>query len=174
MSTSLLELIANLPEAAASASCFDRIQRFLMEDECGGTKNHSALALGQHNLKSKSAHALAVYKQQPLDLQYIPPLKLRDIPHLRQEPLDSARASPLSQTANIVTVTGADFATNYGQAPILKDIDFNCWAGSLSAIIGPTGSGKTMLLQGLLGENVLLKGSVLSKLGDTAYCSQDA
>ena len=173
MSTPLLDLIANIPEAAAAASCFDRIQLFLMEEECDGTENHSSLALGQHNLKTTTADALPVHKQQLLNLQYIPPLELRDIPHLEWDSLHSVRYSLSSQIEDVVTVTGADFAANHGQAPILKDIDLNCWAGSLSAIIGPTGSGKTTLLQGLLGENVLLKGSVLSKLGDIAYCSQE-
>ncbi|KZV74003.1 ABC transporter [Peniophora sp. CONT] len=52
-------------------------------------------------------------------------------------------------------------------------IDLKIPRGSLVAIVGPVGSGKTSLLQGLIGEMRLTSGSVTFG-GDLAYCSQSA
>lgn len=175
MSTPLLDLISSIPQAAAAVSCFDRVQSFLLEDECGGSGTQLLLALEREDLKKSTADGPPSDKHQlrRLDLQRIPSLELRNIPHLMPGSVHLVRPSPVFPIESVVTVTGADFAVTHGQSPVLKDIDFNCWLGSLSSIIGPIGSGKTMLLQSLLGENVLLKGSMLLKQGDTAYCSQE-
>lgn len=175
MSTPLLDLISSIPQAAAAVSCFDRVQSFLLEDERDGFGTQSFLALEGEDLNRSTADETPSHQHQfqRLDLQEVPSLELQNIPHVMPGPMHLVRSSPPFPIESVVAVTGADFAVSRGQLPVLKDIDFNCWLGSLSAIIGPIGSGKTVLLQSLLGESVLLKGSVLLKLGDTAYCSQE-
>ena len=55
----------------------------------------------------------------------------------------------------------------------LKQIDFNVPRGQLIAIVGAVGSGKTSLLQGLVGDMRKTEGSVRFG-GSLAYCSQIA
>lgn len=53
----------------------------------------------------------------------------------------------------------------------LKDISFAVPSGSLTAIVGPVGCGKSSLLNGCLGELILTKGKV-RRVGTVAYCDQ--
>ncbi|BEI91781.1 uncharacterized protein CcaverHIS019_0406010 [Cutaneotrichosporon cavernicola] len=53
----------------------------------------------------------------------------------------------------------------------LKDINLSIPSGSLTAIVGPIGSGKSSLLQGLMGEMRRTSGSVKFQ-GTTALCAQ--
>jgi len=55
----------------------------------------------------------------------------------------------------------------------LKQIDFKVPRGQLVAIVGAVGSGKTSLLQGLIGDMRKTEGSVRFG-GSLAYCSQSA
>ena len=55
----------------------------------------------------------------------------------------------------------------------LRDVDITVPRGSLVAIVGPVGSGKTSLLQGLIGEMRRTAGSVKFG-GSIAYCGQSA
>ena len=53
----------------------------------------------------------------------------------------------------------------------VKDVDLSIPRGSLTAIVGPIGSGKSSLLQGLMGEMRRTEGKV-SFSGPTALCAQ--
>ncbi|KZT29601.1 ABC protein [Neolentinus lepideus HHB14362 ss-1] len=55
----------------------------------------------------------------------------------------------------------------------VKDVDMSIERGSLVAIVGPVGSGKSSLLQGLIGEMRMVKGDVTFG-GRVAYCPQTA
>ncbi|GMK55176.1 hypothetical protein CspeluHIS016_0202320 [Cutaneotrichosporon spelunceum] len=58
-----------------------------------------------------------------------------------------------------------------GEVFQLKDINLSIPAGSLTAIVGPIGSGKSSLLQGLMGEMRRTAGSVKFQ-GTTSLCAQ--
>ena len=51
-------------------------------------------------------------------------------------------------------------------------IDFSIPVGSLTAVVGPVGSGKTSLISAVLGEMEKLKGRVLLKVHAMNYTSQ--
>ncbi|TFK49597.1 ABC protein [Heliocybe sulcata] len=69
---------------------------------------------------------------------------------------------------------GAGEEKKEGGAPFeVKDVDMNVERGSLVAIVGPVGSGKSSLLQGLIGEMRKVKGDVTFG-GRVAYCPQTA
>ncbi|KAJ1419431.1 P-loop containing nucleoside triphosphate hydrolase protein [Ochromonadaceae sp. CCMP2298] len=53
----------------------------------------------------------------------------------------------------------------------LRDLSFSIKKGELVAVVGSVGSGKSSLLNGLLGEMLLQKGSVAVQ-GSIAYCDQ--
>ncbi|KAF9090938.1 hypothetical protein BGX29_011220, partial [Mortierella sp. GBA35] len=59
------------------------------------------------------------------------------------------------------------------RAPTLTNIDFRLRAGSLTAIVGRIGSGKSSLLSALIGDMYRYKGSVQVQ-GSIAYVSQQA
>jgi ABC-type transport system involved in cytochrome bd biosynthesis fused ATPase/permease subunit len=55
----------------------------------------------------------------------------------------------------------------------VRDVNMSVPKGQLVAIIGPLGSGKTSLLQGLIGEMRKTQGSIVFG-GSVGYCSQSA
>jgi ABC-type transport system involved in cytochrome bd biosynthesis fused ATPase/permease subunit len=55
----------------------------------------------------------------------------------------------------------------------MQNIDFSIPRGQLVAIVGAVGSGKTSLLQGVIGEMRRTSGSIKFG-GSVAYCSQSA
>lgn len=58
---------------------------------------------------------------------------------------------------------------------IIKDIDLDIMPGELTLIVGPVASGKTTLLEGIVGEARIFSGSVeLTVPEEIAYCGQDA
>lgn len=59
------------------------------------------------------------------------------------------------------------------ESPILKGLNFFITRGSVSVVIGPTGSGKSYFLQSILGESYIRSGSVYVENCDIAYCGQN-
>ena len=72
-----------------------------------------------------------------------------------------------------VVIENASFSWVESEAPILNDISLRVPKSSLTAIVGQVGSGKSSLLQALLGEMVRVKGSV-NVGGSIAYVPQQA
>ncbi|OCF34538.1 hypothetical protein I316_03579 [Kwoniella heveanensis BCC8398] len=67
---------------------------------------------------------------------------------------------------------GAESEKSNGSFAI-RDLDLDIDRGQIIGIIGPVGSGKSSLLQGLIGEMSILSGSVTFG-GKLAYCQQNA
>ncbi|KAM9035584.1 multidrug resistance-associated protein 1 isoform X2 [Sarcophilus harrisii] len=67
----------------------------------------------------------------------------------------------------------ASFTWENGQPPILNDLNIKIPEGTLMAIIGQVGSGKSSVLSAILGEMEKLKGTIQRK-GSVAYVSQHA
>ncbi|PWI71738.1 Na/K ATPase alpha 1 subunit [Purpureocillium lilacinum] len=72
------------------------------------------------------------------------------------------------------------FAWRRGGDAVLKDISLRFAPGTVTALIGPVGSGKSALLQSLLGElsvvtpaGAVLEEHLLDQNGGAAYCSQE-
>jgi ABC-type multidrug transport system fused ATPase/permease subunit len=72
---------------------------------------------------------------------------------------------------NIVTKTVGEKEVRLTQ--ILFDVNFKADSGMLTAIVGPVGSGKSSLLQCLLGEMEMLTGTIALQ-GTIAYVAQQA
>ncbi|XP_017461904.1 PREDICTED: multidrug resistance-associated protein 1-like, partial [Rhagoletis zephyria] len=72
-----------------------------------------------------------------------------------------------------IRVCGASFTWNSPSNPTLKDINFAVPHGSLVAIVGTVGSGKSSLLSGILGDMEKIKGNV-NVNGRIAYVPQQA
>ena len=74
---------------------------------------------------------------------------------------------------NAVEVKTAFFSWSDSKKPTLKDIDFEIPKGSLTAIVGVVGSGKSSLLQAILGEMEMISGNVKIN-GTISFVSQQA
>ena len=72
-----------------------------------------------------------------------------------------------------IVVKNGSFAANINDLPILYDVDIQIPLLSLTVVIGKVGSGKSILLRGLLGEIYNLSGSVYTSTNQVAYCGQE-
>ncbi|RUS73809.1 hypothetical protein EGW08_018426, partial [Elysia chlorotica] len=83
---------------------------------------------------------------------------------LTLEDLDPANVDFDPQADYAIRVKKAYFTWDRDLKPTLRGINFTVPVGSLTAIVGPVGSGKTSLISAVLGEMEKLKGSVLVKV----------
>ena len=76
----------------------------------------------------------------------------------------------------VVKIRGGNFGwSKEGGDAVLRDIDLDIRPSELTLIVGPVGSGKTSLLESMLGEARLISGSVeVTIVEEIAYCGQDA
>lgn len=80
--------------------------------------------------------------------------------------------APQEMGEETVTIRDGTFSWNrHEDRKALKDIDFTAYKGELSCIVGRVGSGKSSLLQSILGDLYKEKGSAVVR-GTVAYASQ--
>ncbi|CAN8033111.1 unnamed protein product, partial [Ixodes persulcatus] len=72
-----------------------------------------------------------------------------------------------------VTFSQATFAWSKQDPPVLKDVNLNVKTGSLVAVVGSVGSGKSSLLSAVLGALEKMSGSV-DVQGRIAYVAQQS
>ncbi|XP_069801998.1 multidrug resistance-associated protein 1-like [Dendropsophus ebraccatus] len=92
---------------------------------------------------------------------------------LCDEELDPDNIETSYKGNHAVGFLGASFQWEKNGPSILKDIHIKIPEGSLVAVVGQVGSGKSSLLSAILGEMNRLEGSVQRK-GSVAYVSQQA
>ena len=73
---------------------------------------------------------------------------------------------------DMIMVESAGFGFDPKAEPILEGIRMTLPGRSFSMIVGPSGSGKSILLKGLLGEVPCLEGKVKMSSESIAYCDQ--
>jgi len=78
-----------------------------------------------------------------------------------------------STHSNKIQVTNGTFSWDRSNNGTLKNINLSVKPGSLIAVVGTVGSGKSSLLSALLGEMNKVSGSVNS-IGSVAYVPQQA
>ena len=92
------------------------------------------------------------------------------------DPVQS-KACELDSSAEGLTVQfdHVTFAYNRGSSPVLENIDFTAEPGQTTAIIGPTGSGKSSIIKLLCGEDVPHTGTLKTASGlVVSYIPQSA
>jgi ABC-type bacteriocin/lantibiotic exporter with double-glycine peptidase domain len=144
----LIHLFQALPALAAAQGCFQRIQAFLELEEkpC------------QRFRPSKSGQDAAFHeKTRAPRLSVNNPQRQNDIQN--------------STPSLILSIKDAEFRWS-DSSPSLKVLDFSVNKGEHVAIFGKVGCGKTLLLEGLLGEAQQLRGSTEIQTSSIAYCSQ--
>ncbi|KAL2812693.1 P-loop containing nucleoside triphosphate hydrolase protein [Aspergillus granulosus] len=149
-----LSLVMALMGFLGSIGSFARIQEFLNKETHHGSSDTSRLSSGtslsgikERHLSETSSTVTLTEDKAPVDLKFAIPL------------------------LDILMVQGASFG--YPKTdPILEDITLTFPGRSFSVIVGPSGSGKSMLLKGLLGEIPCLEGKVKLSSDSIAYCDQ--
>jgi ATP-binding cassette subfamily C (CFTR/MRP) protein 1 len=135
-----------------SLSCFGRIQRFLDLHEDHGL----SIELGERRLVHMSAPHTTISQDREassgkFELQVFPtPPKLGQAQVLIRNGLISLHA-PIF---------------------VLQDINFQIKASSLTMVVGPVASGKTVLLRALIRDIDLTSGEITRPSSGIAYCSQ--
>jgi ABC-type multidrug transport system fused ATPase/permease subunit len=72
-----------------------------------------------------------------------------------------------------ISFTGQSFSWSKSGTPVLRNLDFLSRTGTVTAIVGPVGSGKSTFLESILGETISTSGQAFNKYtGSVAYCSQ--
>ncbi|KAJ5710362.1 multidrug resistance-associated protein [Penicillium malachiteum] len=94
-------------------------------------------------------------------------------PELKDDTKD-IRSDKITQESSehMIILDRASFSWASDSAPVLKDIDLVIERQSISILTGPTGAGKSALLESIMGETTLLEGRMLINATRVAYCSQ--
>ncbi|XP_065643860.1 multidrug resistance-associated protein 1 isoform X7 [Hydra vulgaris] len=90
---------------------------------------------------------------------------------LKSEELDPVSISDDINYKNAVEIQNGTFRWNIHEEPILNDINLKIPVGSLTAIVGHVGSGKSSLVSAILGEIERVNGKVYVK-NSISYVSQ--
>ncbi|XP_017922900.2 multidrug resistance-associated protein 1 isoform X3 [Manacus vitellinus] len=86
---------------------------------------------------------------------------------------DSIIRGPMPEAEGCIVVKNATFSWSKTDSPLLNSINFTVPEGSLVAVVGQVGCGKSSLLSALLGEMDKKEGYVVVK-GSVAYVPQQA
>ncbi|KAF6825097.1 ABC multidrug transporter [Colletotrichum plurivorum] len=144
MAGPLAHLLSAVPSLSASMGSFERIQGFVRKAKSSTEPLHAGPQVTSDNRSDQSDAAV--------ELQDLSPNKA------------------FSQR-EVAVIENAAFSAKVGDEPILRDINLRILPSTLTMIIGRVGSGKTVLLKGLLGEMPAI-GSVKTLQGGVAYCAQ--
>ncbi|KUL85014.1 hypothetical protein ZTR_07785 [Talaromyces verruculosus] len=136
-SNPLSNLVYSAPRVAGVIESFQRIQKFLLQtsrhDYRGSIRSHI-------NLQEVPEIMACDSISTSFEMEYI----------TTREGMQS-KAKPASDTADVVVVQKADFSSNRTTS-VLSNISLRLSRGSLTLVVGPVGSGKSMLLKAILGE----------------------
>ncbi|RDW80919.1 hypothetical protein BP5796_05617 [Coleophoma crateriformis] len=137
-------LLQAVPNVAGSIGCFQRIQKYLLEN----TKEDYLVAL-----ESTTIHLLDT------DNNYHPV----EVPLL---------LSPHTDPNFILVAKNITLRPSKISDIVLRDLSLSIHEGTVTAITGPVGTGKSTVLKALLGELPPVHGYVYTRTNSVAYCSQ--
>ena len=143
----LAQLLSSIPQFAASLGSFDRIQGYLLSSERLDTRNLLQDSPGFGDIPKDDAEAA-----EPKSAAHDQMLEIHSL-----------------SKDTMVTIGNGSF----GEPEVLRDINIGLPKSSLTMVVGPIGSGKSMLLKAILGELLPSKGSIHIKSTEVAYCAQE-
>lgn len=91
----------------------------------------------------------------------------------KQQPSLGGVASEQPPELPAIEFKGAQIAPVGSQVAILQDVDFKLQPGTVTGVVGENGSGKSLLLQSILGETELLAGAIMLPELLVAFCDQE-
>ena len=87
--------------------------------------------------------------------------------------MKSIKYNKVKTKNHCIELENASFSWNHSEKPVLKDINIRIAKGSVTAIVGVVGSGKSSMIQAILGEMEMINGE-MSCDGKISYVSQQA
>lgn len=151
VSSPLSNLVYSGPRVTGALECFQRIQAYLV----ARSRNDDRIIDHQHVSSGSETGAEDI---KLLELQ------------LTKAGDGGALRSRLFRTEKDVQIYQADFSWDRNSAATLLNVDLKCPDSSLTMIVGPVGSGKSMLLKAILGETLCVKGFIHIKIPNIAFC----
>lgn len=151
LTTPLQKVLSSFPSFAASLGSFTRIQTYLLLDD-----RVDGRILDIDSNSSPPSTPPGTHRNG---------MKLQSMVPKRGELFQPGQY-------HAVSCRGGGFAALPGGKIILHNIDLECAVGSLTMVIGSIGSGKTMLLNAILGEIEISQGCLQSQFSQIAYCPQ--
>ncbi|PWY69052.1 P-loop containing nucleoside triphosphate hydrolase protein [Aspergillus heteromorphus CBS 117.55] len=164
-------VVANIPQIAGPILTFTIFTMVLGSDVVTSTNSFTILALIAlvtqpiqvfvHAITQLGA-ALGCFKRIQ-DYLLLPEVEINQI---------SYNAGEHHTMGKVVSVHNASFKYTDAPAPILTNVSIKIHPSTLTIVTGPTGSGKSSLLKGLIGAVPCIAGSYLESMA-MAYCAQD-
>lgn len=159
LATPLGSFIMSLSSFLGAVGCFKRIEAFLNTEARVDTRNKPLQISNKDGSKSSSeddgnsSSATEMIEQKP---------KTSDVD----------RKENLLSDDNVVVVKNTSITWDKEKDPILRDLNFAIQREKLTAIVGPVGCGKSTLLKAILGEVLIIEGSIHVASTESAYCEQ--
>jgi ABC-type bacteriocin/lantibiotic exporter with double-glycine peptidase domain len=146
LASPLIQLFQMLPSIGAAIGCLERIQTYLDIEERSDFRHFqpSRETLLDESIDEKDAQISEIVEGQAQDNK-------QDV---------------------VLSMNGASFSWTPTSQPVLKNIDISVHRGEHVAIVGQVGSGKSLLLNAILGEAVQSEGSTTISTPEIGYCSQ--
>jgi ABC-type multidrug transport system fused ATPase/permease subunit len=84
----------------------------------------------------------------------------------------SLEMQKLHPDGSLIEFNGQDFGWDKGASPVLRDVRLTIPDGLITMIVGPTGCGKSTLIESILGETTTAGELCGTDLPSVAYCAQ--
>jgi ATP-binding cassette subfamily C (CFTR/MRP) protein 1 len=139
-------LLTVFPQFAAAMGCFERLQAFLLLPVVFDRSS----------------------RQNELDDDELSPIPPQ---HSSEVEMHTSKTKAGIKQA-VITAEDVTICPTATSPAVLSHASFKIEQGSITALLGPTGSGKTILLRALLGELRADSGHISALQGPVAYCAQ--
>lgn len=136
-SNPLSNLVYSAPRVAGAIECVQRIQEYLLKTP-------------QHDYRKSTMSHRFSHEPPETRSRSKNPASLEMQNMATQEGMQS-KAEPFNKLTDVVVLHQADFSSNRTTS-ILSNIGLKLTQGSLTMVVGPVGSGKSVLLKAILGE----------------------
>lgn len=159
-------LITALSGLTGAMGCFERIRQYINRETKRKQQNPSDLdSLCTPTEPPHTPQGSRKRSPDEVEKTTIIPLSTK-----QSEAGESAKNNRYS--SYVVVAANARCGWNEIKSPVLQDLDFRVKKGSLTMVVGPVSSGKSTLLNAILGETPVCEGLSRSSTSTTAYCSQ--
>jgi len=143
MANPLVLLLQVFTQVGAALGCYGRVQDFLESEEISDSREHIRPSAG--------------------DDKPIPATENKVAEESEKSNSDIQRKGP------IVTITDGCFGWD---KVLVKDVNFRISKGEHVVVTGAVGTGKSLLLQGIIGEVPPISGNITVRDDQIAYCGQ--